>query len=59
MTQRINEQIGAFPAIESERHLVQVGGKMFGADLVPRSHDAAFESEKADSTVLVVNVAVP
>src|SRR5208282_5727389 len=43
MTQRVDEQIRAFPAIEAESHLVQVSHEMLGADLVPRSHDAAFQ----------------
>ena len=43
MTQGINEQIGAIPAIEAELHLVQIGREMLRADLVPRSHDAALQ----------------
>lgn len=47
MTQGVQEQVRAVPAIEPESHLVQVGQKMFGADLVPRSHDAALEQRES------------
>jgi hypothetical protein len=43
MAQRIKEQIGTFAAIKPEGHFFQVGGEVFRADLVPRSHDAALE----------------
>ena len=46
MTQSVDEQIGAFPAIEPELHLVQVGCEMLGTDLVPRSDDAAFQKRE-------------
>src|SRR5260370_41859865 len=46
MTQSINEQIGTLPAIESELHSFEVGRKMFGANSVPRSHDATFEKRE-------------
>jgi len=37
VAQGVNEQIGAVSAIEAKLHLLQIGGKMFGADLVPRA----------------------
>ena len=46
MTQGIYEQIGTFAPIETERHLVQVGREMLGADFVPASHDAALEQRE-------------
>src|ERR1700738_1153340 len=46
MTQSINEQIGAAPAIEPERHLVQVGREMLCTNLVPASNDAALQERK-------------
>jgi len=46
VTQSVDEQIGAFPAIEPELHLVQVGCEMLGTDLVPRSDDAAFQKRE-------------
>ena len=46
MTQGVNEQIGAFPAVEAEGHFVQVGLQVFGADLVPRSDDPALQERE-------------
>src|SRR5438034_5162495 len=43
MTQCIQEQIRVLPAIEAERHLVQVGREMLGANRVPCSHNAALQ----------------
>ena len=46
MTQGIQEQSRTLPAIEPELHLREVCGKMLGADLVPRSDDAAFQERE-------------
>lgn len=46
MTQGIQEQGRTLSAIEAECHLVQVGRKMFGADLVPVPHDAALQKRE-------------
>ena len=46
MTQGIQEKSGTLPAIEAERHLIQIGRKMLGADFVPRSDDAALEQRE-------------
>ena len=46
MAQGIQKQIGILPTIEAEAHLVQVGGEMLGANLVPRSHDAALQKRE-------------
>ncbi len=46
MTQGVNEKIGAIATVEPERHLVQIGLKMLGADLVPASHDAALQERE-------------
>src|SRR5208283_5030928 len=46
MTQGIEEQIRAVPAVEAEAHLVQVGLQVLGAELVPRSHDAALKQRE-------------
>src|ERR1039458_871916 len=43
MTQGVQEQSRTLPAIEPELHLREIGREMLGADLVPRSHDAAFQ----------------
>ncbi len=56
MTQSINEQIGTLPAIESELHFFEVGRKMFGANSVPRSHDATFEKREGGFDGVGVNV---
>jgi hypothetical protein len=46
MTQGVDKQIGTLPAIEAERHLVQVGREMLCADLVPASNDSALEERE-------------
>ncbi len=43
MTQSVQEQSRTLPAIEPELHLCEIGGEMFGADLVPTAHDAALQ----------------
>src|SRR5260370_33281750 len=58
MTQSINEQIGTLPAIESELHFFEVGRKMFGANSVPRSHDATFEKREGEFDGVGVNVSM-
>ncbi len=56
MTQGVNEQIGALPAIEPELHLFQVGRKMFGANPVPRPHDSALEKRESGFDCIGMNV---
>ena len=56
MTQRIKEQIGAVPAIETELHLFEVGRKMLGAESVPCSHDAALEKRERRFDSVGMNV---
>jgi hypothetical protein len=56
MTQRVDEQIGAFTAVEAEAHLVQVGLQVLRADFVPRSDDAALEQRKGILHSVGVNV---
>src|SRR5436309_3017428 len=56
MTQRINEQIGALPAIESEFHLFKISGEMLGANPMPRPHDSALEKRKGRFNGIGVNV---
>src|SRR5690348_14132424 len=58
MTQSVQEQIGILPAIEPEGHLIQVGGEMLCADLVPRSHDAALQERECGLYGIGVNVAL-
>jgi len=62
MTQRVDKQIGSFPAIEPKRHFVKVGREMLGADLVPRSDDASlqeregrFDSVSRDARAVLVS----
>lgn len=57
MAQGVQEQRGRLPAIEAKRHFVQVGREMFCADLVPASHDAAFEERERRFNGVCVNVA--
>ena len=44
--QRLKKQRVRVPAIEAERHLIQVGRKMLCRDLVPRSNDATFQQRE-------------
>src|SRR5579859_5053844 len=46
MAQSINEQIGTLTAIEAELHFREIGRKMFGADLMPASHNATLQKRK-------------
>ncbi len=57
MTQCINKQIGALPAIESKLHLFEVGREMLCAEPVPCSHDAALEKREGGFNRIGVNVA--
>jgi hypothetical protein len=57
MTQGVQKQVGTLPAIETELHLFQVGGEMFGANPVPRSHDSTLEKGKRGFDGIGVNVA--
>lgn len=57
MTQRIDEQVGVVPAIESKLHLFQVGREMLRGDFVPRPHDAAFEQGEGGFDGVGVDVA--
>src|SRR5579863_10320871 len=56
MTQGIQEQIGALPAIEAKLHLFQIGSQMLGAQSVPRAHDAALEQREGGFDGIGVNV---
>jgi hypothetical protein len=57
MTQRIDKQIRALPAIKTEAHFFQIGWKMLGANPVPRTHDAALEKRESGFDGIRVNVA--
>jgi hypothetical protein len=46
MTQGIQEQRAALPAIKPERHFVQIGGEMLCANAMPRSHDPALQERE-------------
>jgi len=43
VSQRVNEQIGSFAAIEPKFHFLQVGREMLCRNLMPRTHHAALE----------------
>ena len=56
MTQSIDEQIGLLAAIETEAHFIKVGCKMFRANPVPRTHDAAFKKRESRFDGVGMNV---
>lgn len=56
MTQGVQKQVVILPAIESERHLIQVGRQMLRADFVPASCDAAFQERERRFDSVGVNV---
>jgi len=56
MAQRIKEQIGTIPAIETELHFVQVGREMLRAKAMPRSDDAALKQRECGFHGVRVNV---
>lgn len=56
MAQRINEQIGVFPAIEAKFHLFEIDSEMLCAESMPRSHDAALEKRESRFDRVGMNV---
>lgn len=44
--ERIAEEILILPVVETPRHFLQVGGKMFHRDLVPRANDPALKERE-------------
>src|SRR5439155_14620580 len=56
MTQGVQEQIGTLSAVETEAHLVQVGGQMLSTDFVPCSNDAPLEQRERRLNSVRVNV---
>lgn len=44
--ERVHEKITVLPAIEPERHFVEIGGEMFRADLMPCTDDAALQQRE-------------
>lgn len=57
MTQGIQKQVGTLPSIEPKFHLLQIGGKVFRANLVPRSDHATLEERECGFDRVGVNVA--
>ena len=57
MTQGVKEQIGIFPAIETERHFLQIGREMLCTDLVPATHNAALKKRESGFDSVCVDVA--
>src|SRR5437868_9483247 len=58
MAQSVQEQIGILPAIESERHLVQVGRQMLGRDTMPRSNNSALQKRECVLDSIGVDVTI-
>ena len=58
MAQGIKEQIVVLPAIEAEGHLIQIGGEMLRADLVPASNNPAFQERPKGINILGMDLAV-
>lgn len=56
MPKGVDKQIGTLATIESEGHFFQVRRKMFGADFVPRSDDAALEQRERRLNGVRVNL---
>jgi len=56
MTQRIKEQIGAVPAIETELHLFEVGREMLRAQTMPRSSYSPLEERERRFDSVGMNV---
>lgn len=56
MPQRVNEQIGSLPAIESEAHFFAVGLEMLRADFMPSPNNAALEQGKGRFDCVGVDV---
>lgn len=58
MAQRINEQIGSLPAIESEAHFFAVGLEMLRAHFMPSANDTALQQRECGFDCVSVSVAV-
>ena len=58
MTQGIQEQRAAFPAIKPECHFIQVGRKVLGGYAMPRSDNAPFQQSECVLDRVGVNVPV-
>ena len=56
MSERIQEQIRFFSAIEPEAHFFEVGRKMFCADMVPSAHHPALKERESVFDSVRVNV---
>jgi hypothetical protein len=52
MTQVVRERRMAFPAVEAERHFIQVGGEMLWPNSAPCSNDAALEQRESRFDIL-------
>jgi hypothetical protein len=58
MPQRIDEQIGAAPAIKTELHLLKIGFKMLRRNPMPRTNYVALQKRKRVFDRVRLNVAV-
>jgi len=58
MMQGIKEQVGTLATVETERHFVQVGLQVLGADLVPAANDSALEQRERRFDGVRVGIAV-
>lgn len=56
MTERVEKQIGAAPAVETKLHFFEVGCEMFRAQAMPGSHDAALQERESRFDSVGVNV---
>ena len=57
MTQGFGKQVSILSPVKAELHLRQIPGKMLGRNLMPRSHDAAFQERERRFNGVRVNVA--
>lgn len=58
MSQRIDEKVRLFAAIEAEGHFLKIGREMLCANMVPSSHDATLQKRERGFDGVRVNVAL-
>ena len=57
MTKCIEKQVGILTAIKPERHFIEVGREVLGANLVPCPHDSPLQEREGTFNCVCVNVA--
>jgi hypothetical protein len=52
----VEKQVWIFTAVKPERHFIEIGRKVLGTNLVPRSHDSALQQREGALNRIGVNI---